>query len=91
MNRRYPPYSKWLGSAFALVPGSGGLGASLTAALAASGWPARESHLSRAYLIAAEAHNQLGLTEPLDPAPGSTTPGPTMSSAPGVSPPPCPA
>ena len=65
MNRRYPPYSKWLGSAFAQVPGSGGLGASLTAALAASGWPARESHLSRAYLIAAEAHNQLGLTEPL--------------------------
>jgi hypothetical protein len=66
MNRRYPPYSKWLGSAFARVPGSDGLGASLTAALAATEWPARERHLSRAYLIAAEAHNQLGLTEPLD-------------------------
>ena len=34
MNRRYPPYSKWLGRAFARVPGSAGLGASLTAALA---------------------------------------------------------
>jgi hypothetical protein len=66
MNRRYPPYSKWLGSAFAQAPGSGQLGASLTAALAATGWPTRERHLSRAYLIAAEAHNQLGLTEPLD-------------------------
>ncbi len=65
MNRRYPPYSKWLGSAFARVPGSAGLGASLTGALAATEWPARERHLSRAYLIAAEAHNRLGLTEPL--------------------------
>ena len=66
MNRRYPPYSKWLGRAFALVPGSAGLGASLTAALAATEWPARERNLSRAYLTAAEAHNQLGLTEPLE-------------------------
>jgi hypothetical protein len=31
-----------------------------------AGWPDRERHLSRAYLIAAEAHNRLGLTEPLD-------------------------
>jgi hypothetical protein len=86
MNRRYPPYSKWLGRAFALVPGGlgpgglgpggepGGLGstgelrAELGAALAASGWPARERHLSRAFVIAAEAHNRLGLTAPLDPA-----------------------
>ena len=42
MNHRYPPYSKWLGSAFARVPGSAGLGASLAAALAATEWPARE-------------------------------------------------
>ena len=67
MNRRYPPYSKWLGSALARVPGGGGLCASLAAALAATGWPDRERHLSRAYLIVAEAHNRLGLTEPLDP------------------------
>lgn len=67
MNRRYPPYSKWLGSAFARVPGAGRLGGSLAAALAATGWPDRERALSRAYGIAAEAHNRLGLTEPLDP------------------------
>ncbi len=66
MNRRYPPYSKWLGTAFAQVPGTAGLGASLTGALSATGWPDRERHLSGAYLIAAEAHNQLALTEPLD-------------------------
>ncbi len=68
MNRRYPPYSKWLGRAFARSPGSGQLGAELGAALAASWWPDRERHLSRAFVIAAEAHNRLGLTGPLDPA-----------------------
>jgi hypothetical protein len=68
MNRRYPPYSKWLGSAFALVPGSGEVGAELRAALAASGWPDRERHLSRAFTLTAQAHNRLGLTGPLDPA-----------------------
>ena len=68
MNRRYPPYSKWLGTAFARVPGAAALGASLAAALSATGWPARERHLSRGYVIAAEAHNRLGLTGPVDPS-----------------------
>ena len=67
MHRRYPPYSKWLGSAFARVPGGSGLGAVLAAAVAATGWPERERQLGLAYRIAAEAHNRLGLTEPLDP------------------------
>jgi hypothetical protein len=66
MHRRYPPYSKWLGSAFAQVPDAAGLGASLAAALSATGWPDRERHLGRAYVTVAEAHNRLGLTEPLD-------------------------
>lgn len=67
MNRRYPPYSKWLGTAFSRVPGTAGLAASLTAALAATGWPDRQRYLGRAYRIAADAHNRLGLTPPLDP------------------------
>ena len=67
MHRRYPPYSKWLGSAFARAPDSAGLGRHLAAALAADGWGARERELGLAYRIAAEAHNRLGLTEPLDP------------------------
>jgi len=66
MNRRYPPYSKWLGTAFARVPGAAGLGASLTAALSATGWPDRERQLGQAYVTVAEAHNALGLTGPLD-------------------------
>src|SRR5205823_8186988 len=51
MSRRYPPYSKWLGRAFALVPGAGELGAELSGALAAAGWAERERHLGRAFGI----------------------------------------
>jgi hypothetical protein len=67
IGRRYPPYSKWLGRAFARSPGGEGLGGHLAAALAADGWTGRERELGLAYRIAAEAHNRLGLTEPLDP------------------------
>jgi hypothetical protein len=66
MNRRYAPYSKWLGTAFSRVPGTAALAASLTAALAATGWPGRERQLGHAYVTLAESHNKLGLTEPLD-------------------------
>jgi len=66
MHRRYPPYSKWLGTAFARLPGAGGLTASLTAAVSAGGWPAREQRLRDAYEAVAAMHNRLGLTPPLD-------------------------
>jgi hypothetical protein len=68
MSRRYPPYGKWLGRAFARCSGHAELGTELRGALAAAGWPERERHLSRAFVIAAEAHNRLGLTAPLDPS-----------------------
>jgi hypothetical protein len=42
MHRRYPPYSKWLGTAFARIPGTAGLAASLTAAVTAGDWPSRQ-------------------------------------------------
>jgi hypothetical protein len=66
MHRRYPPYSKWLGTAFARLPDTAGLTASLAAALSAGSWPAREQHLREAYQTVAALHNQLGLTRPLD-------------------------
>jgi Domain of unknown function (DUF4037) len=66
MYRRYPPYSKWLGTAFARLPAAAALTPSLTAAVAA-GWPDRQRHLSQAYETAAVLHNDLGLTRPLDP------------------------
>jgi hypothetical protein len=49
MHGRYPPYSKWLGTAVARLPDSAGLTASLTAAVSAGGWPAREQRLREAY------------------------------------------
>jgi Domain of unknown function (DUF4037) len=67
MYRRYPPYSKWLGTAFARLPAAAALTPSLTAAVAATSWPDRQRHLSHAYETAAALHNDLGLTGPLDP------------------------
>jgi len=66
MHRRYPPYSKWLGTALARLPGIAGLTASLTAAISAGRWPVRQQHLRDAYEAVAARHNQLGLTTPLD-------------------------
>ncbi|MFI6699078.1 DUF4037 domain-containing protein [Streptomyces sp. NPDC050509] len=68
MDRRYPPYSKWLGSAFARTPQAPALTPLLTAALAATDRHTREHHLARAYEAVAAAHNQLALTDPLDTA-----------------------
>ncbi len=68
MDRRYPPYNKWLGSAFARTPQASALTPFLTAALAATDWHTREHHLGRAYEAVAATHNQLGITDPVDPA-----------------------
>ncbi|MFI6653870.1 DUF4037 domain-containing protein [Streptomyces sp. NPDC050529] len=67
MERRYPPYSKWLGSAFARTSQAPALTPVLTAVLAATDWHTREHHLARAYEAVAATHNQLGLSDPVDP------------------------
>ncbi|MEV5604724.1 DUF4037 domain-containing protein [Streptomyces sp. NPDC052299] len=67
MDRRYPPYGKWLGSAFATSPQGAALTPVLIAALAATDWHTRERHLARAYETVAAAHNRLGLCDPVDP------------------------
>ncbi|MGW2049863.1 DUF4037 domain-containing protein [Streptomyces sp. NPDC001858] len=68
MDRRYPPYSKWLGSAFTRTPQGSALTPVLTAALTAADWRTREHHLARVYEAVAATHNRLGLTDPVDPA-----------------------
>jgi hypothetical protein len=68
MARRYPPYGKWLGTAFARLDDAEEIAAALTEALAARDYPTRERAMCRAYGRAAEWHNRLGLTAPLDPA-----------------------
>ncbi|SHI40230.1 protein of unknown function [Nocardiopsis flavescens] len=68
MHRRYPPYSKWLGTAFTRTPAAAGLTPHLKAALTATDHPTREHHLCLAYERTAREHNRLGLTDPVDPS-----------------------
>jgi hypothetical protein len=67
LERRYAPYQKWLGTAFARVEHGDGLPESLAAALRARGIAQREESLSRAYRALAERHNRTGLTVAVDP------------------------
>ncbi len=67
LHRRYPPYSKWLGSAFAALPAAGALDPVLRGALAATGWREREQHLAAAYEALATAQNETGLAAAVDP------------------------
>jgi hypothetical protein len=75
MHRKYPPYTKWLGSAFGRLPGEAGgagqtrvgaLRPALMAAVTARSWPERERYLAAAYETVAGLHNDLELTAPLD-------------------------
>jgi len=67
LERRYPPYAKWLGTAFARLPGVPH--AALAAALAAGDWRERERHLVAAAGRAGERTNEV-LGTAIDPTPG---------------------
>jgi hypothetical protein len=71
MQHHYPPYGKWLGSAFSASPLGERLTPALRDALSATTWEDREAALARAYEEIARAHNNLGLTDPLDESPRS--------------------
>jgi Domain of unknown function (DUF4037) len=63
--RRYAPYPKWFGTAYALLnrveqP-------ALEAAVTSATWKERETALSEAYRLVAQKHNELGVTAELDP------------------------
>ena len=66
IERRYAPYSKWLGSAFRNLRIASGLATYLDAALKATDYPAREAALCSAYEYVAHCYNQLNLTPPVD-------------------------
>ncbi|MEV5579382.1 DUF4037 domain-containing protein [Streptomyces parvus] len=68
LEREYAPYSKWLGSAFARLPGAGELLLPLRGAVTAGDHETRERHLCDAYERVAAAQNRTGLTEEVDPA-----------------------
>ncbi len=64
--RRYPPYPKWFGTAYAELdlPERRAVEAAQTAA----DWPSRESALVDACEAVARRHNKLGITEAVDPS-----------------------
>jgi hypothetical protein len=68
LERRYAPYAKWLGTAFAQLPAAAALLPLLEATLAADDWRSRQQYLAQAYEVVARLHNDLGVTPPVDPA-----------------------
>jgi hypothetical protein len=68
MARTYAPYTKWLGTAFARLGHPDGLDRDLGDALAASTLDQREHALTTAYEKVGRRHNELGITEYVDPA-----------------------
>jgi hypothetical protein len=68
LERRYAPYAKWLGTAFARLDHADGLDRHLADAVHATGPAQREAALGAAYVALAHRHDRAGLTEPVDPA-----------------------
>lgn len=63
LERRYAPYSKWLGSAFAKLPIAEALSPLLKRALLSSEWVERGEALASAYLELAHKQNAIGVAE----------------------------
>ncbi|MFC7550101.1 DUF4037 domain-containing protein [Plantactinospora sp. GCM10030261] len=68
LERRYPPYGKWLGSEFGRLPGAPEVGDALSGAVRAATWRERERQLCRALTLAAVRTNERGLAAAQDPA-----------------------
>ncbi len=62
MERRYAPYIKWFGSAFARLDCAADLAPIFTRVLQSNSWEERQSHLTAAYEFMAKRHNALGIT-----------------------------
>ena len=66
LERRYAPYSKWLGTAFARLPHHDDLPEHLAAATRASSVGARTAALAGAWSALAHRHDSAALTAPVD-------------------------
>lgn len=62
MERQYPPYPKWFGTAFSLLNCGPKLGPAITQVLGAQDWQGRDAALVGPYQTLAQMHNSLGLT-----------------------------
>ena len=67
LDRRYAPYSKWLGSAFAAVQHDDGLASQLSAILSAGGTSEREEALAVALTTLARRHNEARISDEVAP------------------------
>jgi Domain of unknown function (DUF4037) len=65
MERRYAPYSKWLGTAFSKLKSAKSLTPVLRQVLLARSWKRREKWLLQAYSVLAQQHNALKITKPM--------------------------
>ncbi len=65
MEKKYAPYSKWLGTAFRKLKIGNKLTPVLRDVLLAKTWKTRERKLALAYSIVARQHNALKITKPL--------------------------
>jgi Domain of unknown function (DUF4037) len=71
IERRYAPYSKWFGSAFARLECAETLSPLLDRVLTADTWQARDAALGQAYLATAELHLRRGLPGHFEPQIGA--------------------
>jgi hypothetical protein len=65
MERRYWPYAKWFGTAFARLECAARVGPHLSAALAADDWREREQALGAAYVAVGGMQNSLRVADPV--------------------------
>lgn len=66
--KRYAPYPKWLGRAFAELPCAAELSPVLRAVVQGETWRQREAQLCKACEILNALHSSSGLTPPIEPA-----------------------
>lgn len=66
MEKQYAPYVKWFGSAFQKLETAPTITPLFDDVLNANDWQQIEAHLTKAYLLAMEAHNSLGVTAALE-------------------------
>ena len=62
--RQWPPYPKWLGTAFARLPVASDLGAPLAAVLAADHWQERQDALEESLTLLSRSQQDAGLPVP---------------------------
>ena len=66
MEREHAPYFKWFGTAFAGLACGSRLAPVFHRVLDAQSWREREGHLSEAYAVLGEMHNDLGVTSAVE-------------------------